>query len=477
MFNHPWLTRNWSRRDFLKTVSAATLATLGAGAPRMCWGKDGGKVDPSRAKADAVILLWMAGGMAHTETFDPKPHFEKYKGERRNRIRATFGAIPTAVDDIQISAGLEQIASVLDRGTLIRSFSPPDLGHILHSRHQFHWHTGYVPPQSIDVPHMGSMIAKSLGPKNADMPPFVHIGQRLDIDGAPEVQAFLTAGFLGGDYAPLLITYPQTAMESMSPPEGMTQSRFQNRDRFLRKLISSSPLGEFGSDFQKESMLRSLDTSYRLITSPAARAFDLNEEPEKVKQVYNTSRFGMGCLLARRLVESGVRFVEVTTEHIPFGNWDTHSDGHRRTVEMKRWIDAPVAQLLRDLEERGLAERTLVIMASEFSRCSVKDEEDIGKNGKELVIHQMKDFGLHRHFTKAGSMLAFGGGFKKGLVYGRSADELPCHTIENPVTVMDFHATMYDALGIPPDLSFEIERRPFYVTEDGKGKVIEALRA
>ncbi|MCC6955097.1 MAG: DUF1501 domain-containing protein [Deltaproteobacteria bacterium] len=471
------MTRNWSRRDFIKSMSAATLATIGAGTPRFVWGKEGGKIDPGKATADQVILLWMAGGMAHTETFDPKDKPETYKGQRRNRIKSTFSSIPTAVDGLRFSTGLEQIASVIDRGTLIRSFSPPDLGHILHSRHQFHWHTGYVPPQSLDVPHMGSMISKSLGPKNPQMPPFVHIGQRLDIDGAPEVQAFLTAGFLGGDYAPLLIPFPQSAIESMSPPEGMSISQFQNRDKFLKKLIANSPLGEYGSDFQKESMLRSLDTSYRLITSPAARSFDLSEEPEQVSKVYNTSRFGMGCLLARRLIESGVRFVEVTTEHIPFGNWDTHADGHRRTVEMKRWVDAPIAQLIRDLEERGLLERTLVIIASEFSRCSVKDEEEMAKTGQEQVIHQLKDFGLHRHFTRAGSMLVFGGGFKKGLVYGKSADELPCHTIESPVTVMDFHATLYQALGIPADLSFEVEKRPFYVTEDGKGKPIRALYA
>ncbi len=478
------LNKKWNRRDFLKTASQATLATMGAGCPAVSWGlkeesgKDGDKESTKQKitpTADQVIFLWMAGGQAHTETFDPKTYTPYERGTRQYRLISTFPSIPTSLDGVNFSAGLENLAKVADRGTIIRSFSPPDLGHILHSRHQFHWHTGYVPPQTIEVPHLGSMITKVLGPKNPDVPAFVHIGQRLDIDGAPEVQAFLTSGFLGGEYAPLLIPYPDQAMDKMSPPEGMAISKFQNRYKLYNDLLKKTPVGEYGSDYQRESLLRSFDNGYRIINSRYAKSFDLTEEPKEVYDTYNTGRFGLGCLLARRLVEAGVRFVEVTTEHVPFGNWDTHADGHRRTKEMKRWIDAPVAQLILDLEEKGLLDRTLIVVASEFSRAGIKEDEKQDPGNKSFIIHQIKHFGLHRHYTGAGCVLMFGGGAKKGLVYGKTGEEPPCKTIEDPVSMKDLHATIFRALGIPADLSFEIEKRPFYVTEDGLGKPVKAL--
>src|SRR5262249_31527766 len=158
-------------------------------------------------------------------------------------------------------------------------------------------------------------------------------------------------------------------------------------------------------------------------------------------------RFGQGCLLARRLVEAGTRYVEVTTEYIPFQHWDTHQDGHSRAVGMKKEIDIPVAQLILDLEERGLLDRTLVVLASEFSRDAVTE----GTPGKivkdqattppimQLPVH----YGMHRHFTSAGSVVMWGGGVKKGFVYGKTADERPCTTIENPIAIEDLFATMY----------------------------------
>ncbi len=467
--------KTWSRRDFLKAVGKTTLATMLAGAPRVSFGAQ--NLEKIAPKADHVILLWMAGGMAHTETFDPKDKAEFENGLKYYHVKSTFGSIPTAIDGVRISEGLENIASVLDRGTLIRSFSPPDLGHILHSRHQFHWHTGYMPPLTLEAPHIGSMISKIRGPLADDMPSFVHIGQRLDIDGAPEVRAFLTPGFLGSNFAPMLVPYPEKAMEQMGLPEGMTLGRFDNRNKLYKELVANSPIGEFGSGYQKEALETAMEESHKLVMSPKRKAFDIEDEPEKVYNAYNTSRFGRGCLLARRLIEAGVRFVEVSTEHVPFGNWDTHSSGHELPVEMKQWVDAPVAQLIRDLEDRGMLDRTLVILASEFSRAAVREPEKINKALPGFVVKNSQQFGMHKHFTKAGSMLMFGGGSKKGFVYGKSSDEVPCHTIENPVSLIDFHATMYRLLGIPADYSFEIEKRPFYVTNLGTGKPIMDLIA
>ena len=228
-------------------------------------------------------------------------------------------------------------------------------------------------------------------------------------------------------------------------------------------------------------MIRSLDAADRLLTSPSAKAFDLSLEPKKSFDVYNNGRFGQGCLLARRLVEAGARYVEVTTEYIPFRYWDSHENGHERAETMKREIDAPVAQLILDLEERGLLNRTLVVLASEFGRDAITE----GKVGKEVkdqaqtpdVMTLPKHYGMHRHFTAAGSVVMFGGGVKPGTVYGKTADERPCTTIENPVPVENLHATIYRALGIAPDQAFIIEKRPVYVTKDGKGKAIEQLFA
>src|ERR1017187_6364020 len=209
------------------------------------------------------------------------------------------------------------------------------------------------------------------------------------------------------------------------------------------------------------------------------RAFDLSLEPKKSFDIYNNGRFGQGCLLARRLIEAGARYVEVTTEYIPFRVWDSHENGHQRALAMKQQIDRPVAQLILDLEERGLLNRTLVVLASEFGRDAITE----GKVGKEVkdqsntpdVMLEPKHYGMHRHFTAAGSVVMFGGGIKRGTVYGKTAEERPCTTIDNPVPVGDLHATIYPGLGIPPTQSFMVEKRPVYVTKDGKGKVIREL--
>src|SRR5690606_12185239 len=172
---------------------------------------------------------------------------------------------------------------------------------------------------------------------------------------------------------------------------------------------------------------------------PEAQAFDLSKEPKENYDVYNTGKFGLGCLMARRLVEQGARFISVTTEYEPFKGWDTHENGHTRAQDMKKQVDAPIAQLLKDLDRSGHLDRTLVILASEFSRDMVME----GRPGAEVlhqvdqpdVITDIKNYGMHRHFTDGCSMLMFGGGVKKGLVYGKTADERPCKTIEKPIRI------------------------------------------
>jgi hypothetical protein len=369
----------------------------------------------------------------------------------------------------------------MDRGTLIRSHVQPDLGSILHSRHQYHWHTGYVPPQTVAAPHIGAWIAKVLGPQNPVMPPFINIGQRLEgIGESDEMKAFTTGGFFGSEFAPFNLPYPEKAAEAVRPPEGMGPDRFGRRYRALKKMLEHSPNGQGLSDYHKESMLRSLDAAHRLLGSPKRKAFDLtSEDPDKLK-AYDTGRFGRGCLLARRLVEEGARFVEVSTEYIPFEHWDTHENGHKTYERLHSEVDRPIATLIKDLEASGMLDRTLVIIASEFSRDMIMEGAPGSKAkdqslAKTDVIKEMKHYGLHRHFTGGSSVVMFGGGINKGMLYGRTADERPCVAVENPVSIEDLHATIYTAMGISPKTAFDIERRPFYATKDGKGRAVMDL--
>ena len=463
-----------ARRDLLKGLGAASIAALGSGAPK-AWANSG-QIKHPEAKADSCILIWMAGGMAAPDTWDPKRYLPFKEGLEVDKILSTFPAIDTAVDNIKITQGMEKIASIMDRGTLIRSCVQPDLGSILHSRHQYHWHTGYVPPITVAAPHIGAWMAKVLGPKNPVIPPFINIGQRLEgVGEKEELKAFTTGGFFGTEYGPMNLPFPKDAVRSVQPPKGMEPGRFSNRYKHYKKLIDQNPNREWMSDFQQESMLKSMDAAHRLLQSKEKQAFDLTLEPKESLANYDTGRFGQGCLLARRLVEEGARFVEVTTEYVPFLHWDTHEKGHTTLQRMKKEIDAPITQLILDLEERGLLDRTLVIIASEFSRdmmiegvpgSSARDQS----RAKTDKLKEMKHYGLHRHFTGGTSVAMFGGGVKKGFVYGKTADERPLLAVENPVSVEDLHATIYTAMGINPKTAYDVEKRPFYATIDGKGK-------
>jgi hypothetical protein len=325
------MKNQWNRREFLQNTSAATIAALGLGSPIASLMADPtSTLAKKAATADTVILLWMAGGMAHTETFDPKRYTPYEKGMEGNRVLSTFKSMPTAIDGVNFSEGLQSVGSVMDKGTVIRSYVAADLGHILHSRHQYHWHTSYEPPQSVAAPHIGAWISKELGPKNPVIPSFIDIGQRFTVGEAEELKAFHTAGFLGNEHGPFLIPDPSQGLESVRPPVGMDMKRFESRNQLYNNLISQSAHGEFGSDYQKESLRRSMEQAYILLNSPESKAFNLSTEPKEIYDIYNTGRFGLGCLLARRLTEKGARFISVTTEYEPFFGWDTHENGHTR---------------------------------------------------------------------------------------------------------------------------------------------------
>lgn len=474
-----------TRRRFLQATSAASLAALATGAPQQSLASE--SISHPAPTADTCILLWMAGGMAAPDNFDPK-HYEPYQqGLEISKVGSTFPAIDTAVDNIKLTRGFEQVASVMDRGTLVRSHVQPDLGNILHSRHQYHWHTGYVPPQTVAAPHIGAWMSKILGPRNPAIPAFIDIGQRFEGGEKEELKAFHTAGFLGSEYGPFALPYADQATTAVGPAKGMSAARFNDRYRRFKELVKRSPISESISQYQEESVLRAMENSHRLLSSRHRKAFDLSlESPDSAERYHSVdgkaTRFGQGCLLARRLTEAGARFIEVTTEYVPFLHFDTHENGHTTVARMKREIDRPIAQLIRDLEVRGLLDRTLVVIASEFSRdmliegvpgSTARDQT----RAKGDTLLSMKHYGQHRHFTGGSSVMMFGGGIKAGNLYGRTADERPFLAVDNPVSITDLHATIFHAMGISPKTAFDIEQRPFYVTEDGLGEPVMDLFA
>ncbi len=472
------MTKQPNRRDFLSTASAATLGALAAGCPTPSASAAAPKLN---ATADAVIVLWMAGGMASTDTFDPKRYTPYEKGLDPKRVLSTFPAIDTAIDGLKFTKGLEHIAKVIDRGTLIKTYRAADLGHILHSRHQYHWHTAYEPPLTVAAPHIGAWIARTLGPLNPDIPAFIDVGQTFDSGEKESLKAFHTAGFLGSEYGPFFLVEPDQAINAVRPPKGMTDKRFANRYAAYKKLLEGNPIAQHGSEYQRESLVKSVDNAHRLLSSKKARqAFDLSLEPKQSYDKYKVGgRFGLGCLLARRLTEVGARFIEVTHGYYPFKYWDTHDNGHTRMRDLKKMIDQPIAQLVLDLEARKLLDRTLIVVASEFSRDMMMEGKPEKKVQDQVkvppVINDLKFYGMHRHFTGAGSVLMFGGGIKQGNVHGETADERPCTTVKDPVTTEQLHATIYRALGIPHTHHYQVEKRPFYVTPDGTAKPIMEL--
>ena len=467
-----------SRRGFMGATAAATLAALAGREPRLVAGPQ------RKATADAVIVLWMAGGMAQTETFDPKRYTPFAPGVNIKDVLSTFPTIPTVVDNIKFTKGLEQIASVMDRGTIIRTFNAADLGFILHSRHQYHWHTGYIPPQPMAMPHLGAVISKTLGPRNPDVPAFIAIGQTVEGPGEiGTLKAFHTVGL--PRLRPRAVPDRRSAGRRVRrpPAEGAQRGAVPQPPGAVREAAGAGA----GLSIRRRFSARVAREVARRRGSAAALAVGEGVRPvaraeEELRRLQHRAASGRAACWRGG---SSKRARATSRSRRSTSRSSTGTATRTATsapTAMKKLIDAPIAQLVRDLEERGLLDRTLVVLASEFGRDAMTE----GKVGKEVkdqainipdVMTEPRHYGMHRHFTAAGSILMFGGGIKKGFVYGKTAEERPCTTIENPVIMEDLHATIYHALGIAPDTSYVVERRPVYVTNDGKGEPILDLFA
>lgn len=495
-----------SRRAVLGAGLAAGLAA-GAGLvlPR---GVLGVPLLRPRAKAEACIFIWLPGGVAQTDTFDPKVYSPFEAGMKGSDLLGTCPSIPTKADGVRFGAGLEGLAGVMDRGCVLRTLASDAAFGAIHLKAQYNLMTGYLFPAGVKAPSIGAVVSRTLGRRHPQIPGYIYIGR--DIDTSDEERTFISeylgSGFYGLEHAPFMIPEPSRGLATLSAAAGMSVERLDQRQALLRGLHGMSD--ERLRDSRRANEYMALMTEARaMMDSPVKRAFDFSEEKPEVLAAYtpgsgggsggtggeslldpsydHSNRFGPGLLLARRLVEAGARFVQVEYQYGPFKGFDMHENGARRMREMKRQIDGPITRLVLDLEERGLLDTTLVVVATEFGRTIASqpaagvepDGASESHSGENLVIANESMYGFHGHFSSCKDMLFFGGGFRRGIAYGTTAERHPLLPVERAVSLIDTHATIYSALGIAPDTSYETEGRPFYVTKDGKGKPIAGLLA
>jgi len=492
-----------TRRDFLKsTAAAATGAALGPLTLSAADSESAQKAVRLIAKADAMIHIWLPGGIAQTDTWDPKKFTPFQKGMKGSELLGTCESITTSADGIFLGKGLEHMASVMDKATILRSLTNETKFGAIHLKAQYYMQTGYLFPTGVKTPSMGAAIARTLGRRNPQVPAYIYIGR--DIDTSDEEKLFISEytgpGFYGVKYAPFMIPDPARGLATLYAVSGMKMDRLDRRQEYLRAITGLSD-PELQSANKVKDYMKIMEDARAMMDSPVKKAFDYlkDEKPELVKayepevhaddlldkSYYYGNRFGHGLLLARRLVEAGARYIQVEYQYGPFKGFDMHENGQKRMVEMKRQVDKPIAQLIKDLDQRSLLDRTLVMISTEFGRTIASDpsagREPDGfaerHTGEKLVIDSEKMYGFHGHFSSGNSLVFFGGGFNKGFVFGKTADRHPMVPIENPVRLEDVHATVYKALGIPADTSYVTEGRPFYVTKDGKGVAIDGLLA
>ncbi|GIW79482.1 MAG: hypothetical protein KatS3mg105_1289 [Gemmatales bacterium] len=407
-----------SRRDFVKLSSAGVMATSMSG-----WFN----VLASRAaqtgkKHKSCILLWMEGGPSHKDTFDLKPGTPD-AGE--------FKPIPTSVPGIQICEHLPSVAKLMNHGAIIRSMST---GEGSHGRARYYLHTGYKEGVGgLVYPSIGSIASKEIGDPNSPLPNYVAIAGNT-----------YGAGYLGARHQPLKVVDPNRGVENMRSV--VSSDQFNHRVGLLEAMEKS-----FYREYQADSANAHMTAYQRAVTlmqSKEGKAFDISQEPASVRAKYGNSRFGDGCLLARRLVEVGVSFVEVT-----LGGWDTHQDNWTRVKRNCEQVDPAMSALINDLKDRGMLDDTLVIWMGEFGRTP-KINKRGNKPGRD-------------HYPRAWSCVFFGGGIKGGQVIGRT-DKEGATVEDRPVSAIDFMATVCQILGIDYNKELTTPRgRPVRIVDKG----------
>lgn len=494
------------RRGFLAAAGGAAAAgTLLPGALGAARVGDEGQFQPDpdapRATADACIYIYLPGGVAQSDTWDPKQFTPYRKGMKGSELLGTCEPIATAADGVRIGAGLDRVASVMDKGCILRSLASDVMFGAVHLRAQYRLMTGYIHPAGFKAPSMGALVGRALGRRHPLVPEYISIGRDIDTGDTEKqfIAEYLGPGFLGPSCAPFMIPDPGAGLATLNAAPGMTGERLDRRQALMRNLNRLADRSLIDSP-TADALRKMMDDARAMMDSPVKGAFDLSGEPAAVLEgyrprigagevmdngYYNGERFGKGLLLARRLVEAGARFVQVEYQYGPFKGFDMHENGAARMTEMKKQIDGPIAQLITDLHQRGLLDRTLVVIGTEFGRTIASrpaaGQEPEGSaeshNGENLVIDSEAMYGFHGHFSSCSTMLFFGGGFKRGVAYGKTADRHPMVAVEDPVKLIDAHATIYTALGIGPKAANVTEGRPVYVTKDGKGRGVAGLLA
>lgn len=376
---------------------------------------------PRRARQ--IIYLFLRGGMSHLDTFDPKPG---------QPTQGPVTALRTRADGVLLGQYFPQLAEQMDKVCVVRSMTSTQGAH---PQAQYLMRTGYEKRGTIQHPSLGAWIHRHCGRQNPTLPGHVVVGNTGDLP---------SAGFFPPQFQALPIGDADSGLQNAAAPRGVDSAREQHRLRLLQRMNT-----EFEAGFRQRDVAaygEAYADAVRLMRSDDLAAFDLAREPAAVRASYGATPFGSGCLLARRLVEHGVRCVEVLSD-----GWDTHADNFDRLADLTPAIDQGLAALLADLEGRGLLDETLVVLATEFGRTPDIDQ-DQGRN----------------HFPKAFSCLLAGGGIRGGRAYG-STDAEGREVADSPVTIPDLNATIAHALGVPLDeVVTSPTGRPFKVADKGE---------
>lgn len=419
----------FSRRGFL------TVGTFGFGLTlsdffRLRARADQKNFGPIPAKADSVIHIFLPGGIAHQETFDPKPYAPlEYRGE--------LGVVKTKLDGEVFCETLPKTAQIADKITVIRSMTH---GEAAHERGTHNMFTGYRPSPALQFPSMGSVVAHEYGPKN-NLPPYVCVPTMPNV--------YAGTGYLSSSFSPFSLGSDPASggfrVQDLDLPGGINESRFATRKNVL------SAVNEHFAKKEKSDGLTAMDTfydrAYSLIASPKAReAFNINAEPAPLRDAYGRNEAGQRMLMARRLVEAGVRFVA-----LQYGGWDMHTGiagGMRNSMPA---FDQAYSMLITDLAQRGLLDRTLVMVSSEFGRTP-KINKDAGRD----------------HWPKVFSVVLAGGGVKKGYIHGAS-NSTASEPERDPIGPEDLATTVYHQLGIVADKELMAPgNRPIEIVDGGK---------
>ena len=384
-----------------EALSIAAGATLSGWLPRLA----AQAADEKGVKS--CILLWMAGGPSHLDTFDLKPNAPA-------NIRGEFTPIDTSVPGIQISEHFPKLATRMEHAAVVRGMSTVESDHQLAT---YHLHTGYQKRAGgISFPSLGAIAACELGQRDFPLPSFVCIGE------GPRHAT--RSGFLGPEYQPLDVTSPDRGTDNLEPLA--SRADFERQLALLRRFDNA-----FQDAYRAEAAQAhrsALERSVKLMNAEQKQAFDLSEEPDAVRDRYGSGSFGQGCLMARRLVESGVRFVEVLSGGGV--GWDTHRDNFPRTRALSLEADTGMSALINDLNERGMLDSTLIVWMGEFGRSP-----------------QTTSGGGRNHWARAWSTVLAGGGIRGGQVVGKT-DRDAAEVVERPISVVDFLATVCTILRI-----------------------------